>query len=218
MHGRDKFRNDYLQNFKTNLFFVFFLRYAGFSFDDVENILYRGEQPLVDTSSVEEALRNFCSYLEKYSPCILCGHNVYRYDVPILMRYLQRYGLCDRLREAVVGFSDTLQILRRERAELQRYSMDHLNRLFASDVGQFGKGNLKTMPRNVDDNFAREIKAYLTKSYMLDIDTTIGTSKRHDAVLDCLRLIYVLDRCEILYDHGIFRRYFQPFYDANQLK
>lgn len=73
-------------------------------------LTYR-HQP-VQTRPVRDALREFIGWLRALKRPILLGHNIKKFDNPLLFRDLVAEGLVEEFGGVCVGFIDTLELFR----------------------------------------------------------------------------------------------------------
>ncbi|NP_001373584.1 three prime repair exonuclease 4 isoform X1 [Danio rerio] len=84
-------------------------RITGFSVKHQRLFLHR--RPLL-TSSLKEALLSFISFLRMLDHPLLLGHNIRRFDCPVLARALDEFSLRSHFQREVSGFVDTLPLAR----------------------------------------------------------------------------------------------------------
>lgn len=74
-------------------------------------LLYLGN--VVKTVSLETAASQFLSFLKSCSSQILfVGHNIIRFDAPIIVRFIEEQGLLESLCNLTFGFTDTIPLIR----------------------------------------------------------------------------------------------------------
>ncbi|KAK0156865.1 hypothetical protein PV328_012193 [Microctonus aethiopoides] len=83
---------------------------TGFSVSN-NRLLYLGN--VVETVSLETAANQFLSFLKSCSSQILIvGHNIIRFDAPIIIRFMEEQGLLESLCNLTFGFTDTIPLIR----------------------------------------------------------------------------------------------------------
>ncbi|XP_034952044.1 uncharacterized protein [Chelonus insularis] len=76
-------------------------------------LFYRGQK--VETFPSNVAARRFLDFLhELNSQILLVGHNIIRFDAPIICQWLNKHGLLKELCSLIFGMTDTLPLLRRD--------------------------------------------------------------------------------------------------------
>uniref|UniRef100_A0A8C5D6E2 exodeoxyribonuclease III n=2 Tax=Gouania willdenowi TaxID=441366 RepID=A0A8C5D6E2_GOUWI len=73
--------------------------------------LYQGDQ-LVLTNTLREVLLSFIAFLKMLTRPLVVGHNIRRFDCPLLARALDELELRDEFDSAVSGCVDTLPLAR----------------------------------------------------------------------------------------------------------
>ncbi|XP_015199146.2 protein PML isoform X1 [Lepisosteus oculatus] len=92
-----------------------------------DGVLLLHSEP-VETTSIGEALTAFLNFLRCLSEPLLVGHNIWRFDCPILIRVLKKVGLRDELENSVSGFLDTLPLAKDilKNVEIRNFSLQNL--------------------------------------------------------------------------------------------
>jgi len=73
-----------------------------------DTLLYKGRPvPSTDTAS---ALVGFIEFIKAYNKSILVGHNIAKFDIPILKHHLQTHNLLEEFSNYIHGCLDTLLI------------------------------------------------------------------------------------------------------------
>ena len=94
----------------------------------VDGVLYHKDKA-VQTVSTAEALVSFMDFLSQFShKPILIGHNVKRFDIPILLHHLRRNNMKAAFSEAIEGFADTLIIAKASLPNQTSYKQENLVR------------------------------------------------------------------------------------------
>ncbi|KAF2902123.1 hypothetical protein ILUMI_04056 [Ignelater luminosus] len=96
--------------------------------------MFSGNEKL-STTPIKTVFENFLIYLKSFnSPIILIAHNGFRFDFPIILRYLFQYKMMEQFKKTVVGFADTLTIfknfLTKRQEEKQSFKVEDLARDF----------------------------------------------------------------------------------------
>lgn len=141
----------------------------------------------------KDVFESFLEFLSKCSPVILCGHNTRRFDDVILKRYITNLGLANRFESLVIGYADTLIVLR-ERTNLSRYNMNFLKEYY--DTKAVATALFKKM------NNGSKLLEFLNRPN--NLNCFVGQA--HDAVMDCLHLICILEMNKLL-NVDVFRSY-----------
>ncbi|XP_056128551.1 three prime repair exonuclease 4 [Rhinichthys klamathensis goyatoka] len=84
-------------------------RITGFSVRRQRLLLHR--RPVL-TSSLREALVSFITFLQMLGRPLLVGHNIRRFDCPVLARALDEFSLRSDFQKHLGGFVDTLPLAR----------------------------------------------------------------------------------------------------------
>ncbi|XP_071637403.1 maternal protein exuperantia-like [Temnothorax longispinosus] len=67
----------------------------------------------VDTTPPQMAFKNFIAYLRSIgNSIILTAHNGFRFDAPLILRHMKKFGLLEEFQFVVMGFADTLHLFR----------------------------------------------------------------------------------------------------------
>lgn len=78
--------------------------------------VYRGRlylhHQLVQTNSLREVLHSFIAFLQMMGRPLVVGHNIRRFDCPLLAKALDRLGLRTEFESSVSGCVDTLPLTR----------------------------------------------------------------------------------------------------------
>lgn len=93
------------------------------------NIVKNGQR--MDTVGPKKALEAFLDWLDDTFPkerVILVAHNGFKFDVPILMNHLRRYGLLIAAIHSIYGFADTLPSFRENYNHLKSHSLPELSK------------------------------------------------------------------------------------------
>lgn len=123
-------------------------------------MFYTGQK--VDTVSLGQALNLLVSFIEQHMPCILVGHNFFRFDFPRIVRAFELTIGVDFISGNVLGIADTLFMFKATHKNLEKYSQEYLVTHFVqerysahnalSDVRSLQK--LCTVVGFTDDQFA----------------------------------------------------------------
>lgn len=141
----------------------------------------------------KEVFESFLEFLSECAPVILCGHNTRRFDDIILKRYMTNLGLMNSLQSLVIGYADTLTILR-DRTNLDRYNMNFLKQHY--DTKNMAKKLFKDMSNGTN----------LLEFLNLSHNRNCFEGEAHEAVMDCLHLICILEMNKLL-DVDVFKSY-----------
>ncbi|XP_067861589.1 protein PML-like isoform X2 [Heptranchias perlo] len=97
----------------------------------MDGILYlRGEpQP---TCSLQDAMADFLQFLQTINKPLLAGHNIWKFDCPVILRAWEELSMKDQFARCVVGFLDTLQLTKDiiPRSEVNSYKQTELVKTF----------------------------------------------------------------------------------------
>ncbi|XP_060699803.1 uncharacterized protein LOC132827212 isoform X1 [Hemiscyllium ocellatum] len=95
----------------------------------IDGILYlRGKSQT--TCSLQDAMTAFLKFLQSLDRPLLIGHNIWRFDSPIILRAWKRLSMKDQFAGCVTGFLDTLWLAKEviPRSEVSSYRQCHLVR------------------------------------------------------------------------------------------
>lgn len=143
----------------------------------------RGEK--VDTIPMKEALLAFLAFLKSQNkPCLLVAHKA-KFDVPRLITCIRKNLLIDDFRAVVIGFSDTLPLLKKKYPERKGQGMFKLEKL-AVDIL-----NIQANEKFHDALYDVEVLELLSVAAIDNADL-FSTCKRFvESVNDCLLNIRV---------------------------
>ncbi|XP_067951668.1 uncharacterized protein [Watersipora subatra] len=86
-----------------------------------------GEDSALNTEGLREGMTKFAEFIQKQGyQCILIGHNIAKYDNPILRAEAQRVNLLQTFQGLVYGYIDTLEVFHYERPGLKSYKQSEL--------------------------------------------------------------------------------------------
>lgn len=86
------------------------------------NCLYHKGQPVHAVSAIE-ALSSFIDFVCSFqTKPILVGHNIRRFDCPVLASNMRASGLWSEFLKCIAGFVDTIEVFRRTHPGLSSYS------------------------------------------------------------------------------------------------
>lgn len=104
---------------------------TGLSYCFQKNQMYRyGKE--IDSVHIHQALLSFLDFLKSKSSPVLIGHNIGSYDVPILSRLLEEFGLLAAFLQLISGCIDTLKLARKvfSKSEIPNYKQSTLVKAF----------------------------------------------------------------------------------------
>ncbi|KAM0732898.1 DNA polymerase III PolC-type [Formica fusca] len=81
-------------------------------FKNVDGTLFLNNERVL-SSPLQKVLCAFKRWLAALKPCILVAHNGLRFDFPLLFRALKKKSMIEDFEKLIVGFADTLIILRK---------------------------------------------------------------------------------------------------------
>ena len=100
---------------------------TGLSYCFQKNQMYHNGKE-VESVNIHEALLSFSDFLASKSHPVLVGHNIGSYDIPILMRLLEEFGLLSSFVNLISGCIDTLKLARKvyPKSEVKNYKQTTL--------------------------------------------------------------------------------------------
>ncbi|GCC34945.1 hypothetical protein chiPu_0013422 [Chiloscyllium punctatum] len=93
----------------------------------IDGILYlRGKSQT--TCSLQDAMTAFLKFLQSLDRPLLIGHNIWRFDSPVILRAWKRLSMKDQFAGCVTGFLDTLWLAKEviPRSDVSSYRQCHL--------------------------------------------------------------------------------------------
>ncbi|XP_062887440.1 protein PML-like isoform X1 [Mobula hypostoma] len=100
-------------------------------FQVMDGVLYRFGEPQ-STSSLQETMEAFLQFLKALGTPLLIGHNIWKFDAPILLRVLEELSMKDQFASCITGFLDTLWLAKSAvpRSEVKSYMQTELVQVF----------------------------------------------------------------------------------------
>ncbi|XP_072911721.1 protein PML-like [Hemitrygon akajei] len=100
-------------------------------FQVMDGVLYLYGEPQ-STSSLQETMEAFLHFLKALGTPLLIGHNIWKFDAPILLRVLEELSMKDQFASCISGFLDTLLLAKNAvpRSEVKSYMQTELVHVF----------------------------------------------------------------------------------------
>ncbi|XP_078277374.1 protein PML-like [Rhinoraja longicauda] len=100
-------------------------------FQVLDGVLYLRGEP-VQASSLQDTLEAFLHFLQSLATPLIIGHNIWKFDAPILLRVLQVLSMKEQFDSCITGFLDTLLLARAiiPRSEVNSYRQSELVKVF----------------------------------------------------------------------------------------
>lgn len=92
----------------------------------IKNGLMYHYENIVDTVSINVGLEQFCEFLGKSKNNVLVGHNIEKYDLPIILNAFKNCDKTEMFVKNVLGFLDTLKLFRSTHPGQKSYSQQSL--------------------------------------------------------------------------------------------
>lgn len=104
---------------------------TGLTYSFENNQMYHNGKPVLSEEPYE-AFVSFTEYLQSKDRPILVGHNIYSYDIPIIVSALREHGLLSTVLLSVYGCVDTLPLAKRSipKMSVPNYKQESLVKAF----------------------------------------------------------------------------------------
>lgn len=105
--------------------------FATNGFQVLDGVLYLRGEPQ-QASSLQDTVEAFLHFLQSLSSPLIIGHNIWKFDAPILLRGLQELSMKDQFDSCITGFLDTLLLAKVvvPRSEVNSYTQIELVKVF----------------------------------------------------------------------------------------
>lgn len=136
----------------------------------IDGVLHHKDKP-VGTVSTAEALVSFIDFLSHFSrKPILMGHNIKRFDIPVLLHHLKMNKMKGAFSEVIEGFADTLAIARAMLPKQSSYKQENLvkNHLQKEYEAHNALADVKAL-----EELARTKLLCDVKQFMFPLDTVV---------------------------------------------
>lgn len=96
--------------------------------------LFHHRKPVL-TNSLQEALVSFMTFLRMFGRPLLVGHNIRRFDCPVLARALDEFDLKVAFQAGIMGFLDSLPLTRQllKDSEVKSFKQENLVKTVLGD-------------------------------------------------------------------------------------